>query len=141
VRVWALLLLGAAACTDHLGPALAERLAARGLAASVVCKGGACIATETATGKQFAIATTVEDGRVVEWHPLATIVDTRQLSRDVSAQRRGWAAVGCERDVMVLAKDEATTCVLWDLLRPRLLAVTATGEPAHPLRWAVITRH
>ena len=134
------LLLCATACTDHLGPALAERLAAAGLPASVVCKGGACIATETATGKQFAIATTVEGSRVIEWHALATIIDTRQLSRDVSAQRRGWAAVGCERDVMVLAKDEATTCVLWDVLRPRLLAVTATGEAAHPLRWAVITR-
>jgi len=139
VKPWSLLLL-LAACTDHLGPALAERLAAQGVAASVLCKGGACIGTETATGKRFAIETTVEAGRVIEWHPHATLLDTRQLSRDLSSQRRGWAAVGCERDVMVLARDEATTCVLWDGLRPRLLAVTATGEAAHPVRWAVITQ-
>lgn len=139
MRAWLLIPL-AAACSDRLGPALEQRLAAAGLPATVLCKGGACIATETATGKQFAIETQVEAGRVIDWRPHATILDTRQLSRDISSQRRGWAAVGCERDVMVLAKDEATTCVLWDGLRPRLLAVTATGEPAHPVRWAVIAQ-
>ena len=129
------LVLALAACgKSRLAASLEDRLAAEGVTATVRCKGTTCTATDAATGVEFAI-----DVAGTEWHPHATIVDTRQLSRDISQQRRGWAAVGCERDVIVLPKDASTTCVIWDK-GPRLLAVTATGEPAHPLRWEIVRR-
>jgi len=130
-----LLLLALGACRKNvLAAALEERLAAAGITATVHCDKTRCTATDD-TGKKFTLDATVTDGRLVDWRPrAATIVDTRQLSRDISAQRRGWAAVGCERDTMVVLADESITCVLFDRA-PRLLAVTATGDPAHPLRW------
>jgi hypothetical protein len=131
--------------TEWLEASLRHRLEKQSIVAHVVCPdvelaaGVAVTCTASGGGTTFPIDVTLRDDKgAYDWQIRGTVLDTRELGRDLAAQRRNWGVLGCDHPRVVLVKDATITCALFDGGQARHLAITATGDPGHPFRWRVV---
>ncbi len=131
---------------ERLESSLRHRLEKRGIIAQVKCPafepapGVAVACTATGAGPEFPVDVTLRDasGTALDWKIRGTVVDTRQLGRDIAAQRRSWGVLGCDHPRVVMTPGATITCALFDDGKAQHLAITATGDPARPFRWNVV---